>query len=188
MLLNRPLQQQPSAFSAIAKTNGDAGMKQGQQQQSRSRLPPQQQQQQQNPTVEMPGDSLGRLDVQFGGLDLQFGGGGSGSGGQTSSDNNTNGGGSSSAGAAGAYDFNGQSAAAATPVTAAQQPESTADATSNKYLDKPKEGKDYIGGGAPPTAKEVTKSLSSAVIPGQTASAAAAAGNKLNDGYGSQVE
>ena len=27
------------------------------------------------PAVEMPGDSLGRLDVQFGGLDLQFGGG-----------------------------------------------------------------------------------------------------------------
>lgn len=25
------------------------------------------------PAVEMPGDSLGRLDVQFGGLDLQFG-------------------------------------------------------------------------------------------------------------------
>ena len=29
------------------------------------------------PAVEMPGDSLGRLDVQFGGLDLQFGGSGS---------------------------------------------------------------------------------------------------------------
>ena len=29
------------------------------------------------PAVEMPGDSLGRLDVQFGGLDLQFGGTGS---------------------------------------------------------------------------------------------------------------
>ena len=28
------------------------------------------------PAVEMPGDSLGRLDVQFGGLDLQFGGSG----------------------------------------------------------------------------------------------------------------
>lgn len=31
------------------------------------------------PAVEMPGDSLGRLDVQFGGLDLQFGGSGSAS-------------------------------------------------------------------------------------------------------------
>ena len=33
----------------------------------------QKQQQKQKPAVEMPGDSLGRVDVQFGDLDLQFG-------------------------------------------------------------------------------------------------------------------
>ena len=168
-------QQQASAFSAIAKTNGDVGMKQGQQQSAaRSRMQPQTQQQQpkQNPAVEMPGDSLGRLDVQFGGLDLQFGG-------QTAaaaSSDNTNGGSSANT-TTGAYDFNGTSAAGSQPVPVAPTAESVS-VVDNKYLgDKSsKDNKDYIG--APPTAKEVNKSLSSAVIPGQSTT-------KLNssDGY-----
>ena len=104
-------------------------MKQGQQQNAaRGRMPPQsqQQQQKQNPAVEMPGDSLGRLDVQFGGLDLQFGG-------QTAaSSDNTNGGSSSANATTGAYDFNGTSAGSQ-PVTASQQqPESVS--VDNKYL------------------------------------------------------
>ena len=52
--------------------------------------------------VEMPGESLARLDVQFGGLDLQFGG-------NSSADPNN----SNAAAAAGSgFEFNGSSAAA----------------------------------------------------------------------------
>ena len=174
-------QQQPSAFSAIAKTNGDVGMNQGQQPNAaRGRMPPQsQQQQKQNPAVEMPGDSLGRLDVQFGGLDLQFGG-------QTAaapSSDNTNGGSSSANTTTGGYDFNGTSAGSQSVTASQQQQQPESVSVDNKYLgDKSsKDSKDYIG--APPTAKEVNKSLSSAIIPGQSTT-----GSKLNssDGYASQ--
>ena len=91
--------------------------------------------------VEMPGDSLARLDVQFGGLDLQFGAGGSGgqssaaSGGAGTSDTNNGGGG---------FEFNG----AASSVVVSNNKEGD----SVKQQGVPTGGgvsaKDYIG--APP--------------------------------------
>ena len=74
---------QTSAFGSIKQTsnvNSTSNQNLNQQPQSgsnynRSRMPPPSKIP--NSAVEMPGDSLARLDVQFGGLDLQFGGGGS---------------------------------------------------------------------------------------------------------------
>lgn len=51
------------------------------------------------PAVEMPGDSLGRLDVQFGGLDLQFGGG------SASASNDMSSAAAASAATAGGFEF-----------------------------------------------------------------------------------
>jgi len=74
---------QTSAFGSIkqnSNVNSSSNQNLNQQQQAgsnynRSRMPPPSKIP--NSAVEMPGDSLARLDVQFGGLDLQFGGGGS---------------------------------------------------------------------------------------------------------------
>ena len=87
------------------------------------------------PAVEMPGDSLGRLDVQFGGLDLQFGGSGS-----ANSDAMT--------GSSG-FEFGSSS------VT--QDPDKTSSGGVGSLSSKP------VTDSFAPTAKEVNKSLSNAL-------------------------
>ena len=166
---------QTSAFGSIKQTSNvnSASVNQNlnQQQQagsnySRSRMPPPSKIP--NSAVEMPGDSLARLDVQFGGLDLQFGGGGS----------------SANSDSVSSFEFNGN-----IPGNAGQGPsqsQTTQQSTTkeDKYLsgDKTKNVSvnvsavssssgvpsgpnniDAYGHPHPPSAKEVSKSLSNAM-------------------------
>jgi hypothetical protein len=169
---------QTSAFGSIKQTsnvNSASNQNLNQQQQagsnySRSRMPPPSKIP--NSAVEMPGDSLARLDVQFGGLDLQFGGGGS-----SANSDNVN-----------SFEFNGN-----IPGNAGQGPsqsQTTQQSTikEDKYLsgDKTKNVSvnvsavssssgvpsgpnniDVYGHPHPPSAKEVSKSLSNAMSGGK---------------------
>ena len=167
---------QASAFGSIKQTsNVNSTSNQTHQQQqpgsnyNRSRIPPPSKIP--NSAVEMPGDSLARLDVQFGGLDLQFGGGGS----------------SANSDSVSSFEFNGN-----VPGNAGQGPPQSQTAQQNranedKYLsgDKTKNVSvnasvassasgvpsgpniDVYGHPHPPSAKEVSKSLSNAMSGGK---------------------
>ena len=169
---------QTSAFGSIKQTsNVNSGSNQNLNQQpqagsnySRSRMPPPSKIP--NSAVEMPGDSLARLDVQFGGLDLQFGGAGS----------------SANSDSVSSFEFNGN-----IPGNAGQGPpqsQTTQHGTTkeDKYLsgDKTKNVSvnvsavssssgvpsgpnniDAYGHPHPPSAKEVSKSLSNAMSGGK---------------------
>eukprot|EP00095_Tigriopus_kingsejongensis_P005358 maker-scaffold34_size539781-snap-gene-2.9 protein:Tk05358 transcript:maker-scaffold34_size539781-snap-gene-2.9-mRNA-1 annotation:"protein lingerer-like" len=160
-----------SAFSSIKPaSNGDL-MSQQQRQPppkggpqgpgaARSRVPPPSKIP--SSAVEMPGESLTRLDVQFGGMELQFG-----SGGNPGAQQAVN-------AASDAFEFNGSSLD-----------------ESSKYLAGDKSAKgphDYIGA---PSAKEVNKTLSNAISGGKlnpsgesNVSAYASYGSSVNN-YGS---
>ena len=165
---------QTSAFGSIKQTsnvNSSSNQNMNQQPQpgsnyNRSRMPPPSKIP--NSAVEMPGDSLARLDVQFGGLDLQFGGGGS----SANSDNVSS------------FEFNGSMAGNAP----GQGPSQSTQPKEDKYLsgDKAKNVSmnasavssssgvpsgpnniDAYGHPHPPSAKEVSKSLSNAMSGGK---------------------
>jgi len=91
------------------------------------------------PAVEMPGDSLGRLDVQFGGLDLQFGGSGT----QNNDAMNKN--------SQGAVEFGSASVTQQDPHKTGSNP------VVNPMSSKP------VTDSFAPTAKEVNKTLSNAL-------------------------
>merc|ERR1719400_1260098 len=165
---------QTSAFGSIKQTsnvNSTSNQNLNQQPQpgsnyNRSRMPPPSKIP--NSAVEMPGDSLARLDVQFGGLDLQFGGGGS----SANSDNVSS------------FEFNGN----LTGNAPGQGPSQSTQPKEDKYLsgDKAKNVSmnasavssssgvpsgpnniDAYGHPHPPSAKEVSKSLSNAMSGGK---------------------
>ncbi|XP_040581218.1 uncharacterized protein lig isoform X2 [Lepeophtheirus salmonis] len=131
-------QQSGGSYSALIKS-GTVGNK-SHVISNKSRLPPPSKIP--SSAVEMPGDSLTKLDVQFGGLDLQFGA-------------PTSTGDSSVSGTNGGFDFGGTSNTSGS---------SSATGESSKYLgggsDKSK--LDVYSSSAP-SAKEVTKSLASKI-------------------------
>ena len=178
---------QTSAFGSIKQTsnvNSTSNQSLNQQPQpgsnySRSRMPPPSKIP--NSAVEMPGDSLARLDVQFGGLDLQFGGGGS----------------SANSDSVSSFEFNGNMQG--NPGQGPSQSQATQQNTSkeDKYLsgDKTKNVSvnvsaatsssgvpsgpnniDAYGHPHPPSAKEVSKSLSNAMSGGKLV-------GQTNDGF-----
>lgn len=136
--------QASSAFTSVNKNNaGNAqGPNKAPQKSQMGRMPSK------APAVEMPGDSLGRLDVQFGGLDLQFGGN-SGSANSEVSSVTTG------------FEFGSSTGSAS----------NAANDSDKKSSSKVSEVSATSGFVAPPSAKEVTKSLSSALT----------AGGKLNN-------
>ena len=169
---------QTSAFGSIKQTsnvNSTSNQNLNQQPQSgsnynRSRMPPPSKIP--NSAVEMPGDSLARLDVQFGGLDLQFGGGGS----------------SANSDSVNSFEFNGNLAGNAGQVPSQSQSTQQNTNKEDKYMsgDKTKNVSvnssavssssgvpsgpnniDAYGHPHAPSAKEVSKSLSNAMSGGK---------------------
>ena len=163
---------QTSAFGSIKQTsNVNSSNNQNLNQQpgsnyNRSRMPPPSKIP--NSAVEMPGDSLARLDVQFGGLDLQFGGGGS----------------SANSDSVSSFEFNGNLPAGQGPSQATQQNISKEDkylsgdktknvsvnasvASSSSGVPSGPNNIDAYGHPHAPSAKEVSKSLSNAMSGGK---------------------
>ena len=163
---------QTSAFGSIkpnsnVNSNGNQNLSQQQQAGSnynRSRMPPPSKIP--NSAVEMPGDSLARLDVQFGGLDLQFGGGGS----------------SANSDSVSGFEFNGNAgqgqSQSAQQSTLKEDKYLSGDKTKNVSVNVSAVSStsgvpsgpnniDAYGHPHPPSAKEVSKSLSNAMSGGK---------------------